>query len=163
MPVEVRISRGRYHVVLESPERARVPCQGLITRVLNRTLMFLFELGPYLVDEGGVGGTFRSGESIKLHNRSHEIGLESDHQFAENPGCKQVLDTYEALLRELFEEELRFAFAKYSPGAILEVSDPEEARKILWLAVAYRCSLQTADLVFQHLRLSLPFESECPR
>ncbi|MGC9968477.1 MAG: hypothetical protein ABSC29_01975 [Minisyncoccia bacterium] len=160
MPVE--IDRGQYHVALQTPTRAQVPWQDLITKVLNAALMFLFGLGPRFTDKGGVAGAIH-GEPIELRNRGDEIGLESDYRPKENPECKQVLDTYEALLRELFEEELHFAFAKYSPGAILEISDQGEAGKILWLAVAYRCSIQTADVVFQSLRIPPPFRSECPR
>ena len=83
MSVEVRISRGRHHVVLESPIRAQIPCESLITRVLNKALMILFELGPCGADEGGVEGIIRD-EPIELRNLDDQIGLESDHPLEKN-------------------------------------------------------------------------------
>ena len=159
MSVEVRISRGRHHVVLESPIRAQIPCESLITRVLNKALMILFELGPCGADEGGVEGIIRD-EPIELRNLDDQIGLESDHPLEKNPECQKVLDTYERLLRQLFENEVRFVCVRYAPGAILETADLEEAGKILWLAVAFYCSPEITDVIFQRLRLLSPFEGE---
>ena len=69
--------------------------------------MTRFKLGQCFLTEGGVSGTWRR-EPIELVNAldGASFGLFDDHQFEENPRCREILKWYGELLHTLFLDAL---------------------------------------------------------
>ncbi|MFH1162015.1 MAG: hypothetical protein V1696_01935 [Candidatus Jorgensenbacteria bacterium] len=85
--------------------------------------MARFKLKLCFLTEGGVSGTWRH-ESIELTNISDGVsfGLFDDHQFPENPRCREVLRWYGELLYTLFLDELTIG-GTTRRGEILRLTD----------------------------------------
>ncbi len=153
---DVQLDVDDRHVLVTTPIRVQIVHQGLITRVLNNALMVFFNLNSCAANEGGVEGIVDK-ELVELRNCPDQIGLEDYQLLDEYPGCQRVLRAYEALLQQLFLEDVSLGGGvRYKPGAILEVSDPEEAEMILWIVVAGQASSEVANRVFRWLKIELP-------
>jgi hypothetical protein len=137
LPVEVCITHRTARVEVHRVEP--VPHQRLVVSVLNAALMTRFKFRQCFLTEGGVSGTWRR-EPIELVNinDSASFGLFDDHQFPENPRCREILKWYGELLYALFLDTLTVGTSTRR-GEILrlagDVSGADNAKILLYAAL----------------------------
>ena len=168
IPVSIFVRRSGVELLL--PPKTDIPWKDTIALVLNAALLARYpRLRSNLSAEGGVEGRVgrRGLRSVELRTGSSDLlGLEREEPlYLGDPWQPSdwVLRFYARLLRQLFEEPLRFRRTTMRPGAILWL-EPEgadshiEAWKFLALVLQVTGGAQFPTKVQEVLRRLHPLE-----